>query len=160
MKNLIKRYWLCVAWICIITFILLFGSCKSNERVIEKTKVEYRTDWKDTTIYVPIPYERIVEKVPYLDTLHIENSYAYTNVWLDTATYMLNGHLVSKDCQIPNTVKLPTKTVTQTEYKTINKTIVIKEKISFFEKLKLVLLGMSIGVILLIIREFIVNLKK
>lgn len=75
-------------------------------------------------------------------------------------TFALTGHLVSKGTELSANVKVPTKTVKEIEYKTINKTIVKKEKISLFEKFKLVLLGMSIGILLVIIREIVVKLKN
>lgn len=81
------RYWLIIAWVVLLTAMLLLGGCRANpvaqNETINKEYIE-KTIWKDTTVYVPMPFERVVERVPYLDTLHIENTYAYTNVWLDT----------------------------------------------------------------------------
>lgn len=106
-------------YIIAVIILLLLASCHTTKTVIDSdrqsdsVRVEYRNivTFKDTTIYVPIPYERIVEVVPMLDTLKIESSTAYCEAWLDTALLMINGHLVSSDVPLKTNISTPINTI-------------------------------------------------
>lgn len=157
------RYWLVFCWVVLLTAMLLLGGCRANPVAQNETiNKEYfeKTIYKDSLIYVKVPYERIVEKVPYLDTLRLSSTTAEMEAWLDTTLLQITGHLVSKDCQLPANVKVEQKTIKTTEYKNIIKEVRIKEKISFFEKFRLFIFGMCLGILLVIIEEVIRQIKK
>lgn len=83
--------------ICLIVGMLSFGGCKVKEVPVE---VKYETHYidsvrlKDSIVYIPT--ERIVDIVPWYDTLHLEGEVAYSDAWIDTNYHIIQGQLVTK----------------------------------------------------------------
>ena len=92
--------------LCIIIPVLLFGlvamlsGCSVIKEVPVQTveKIEYRDSlvYVHDTLTIPIPYEKIVEVVPEIDTSYLETSVAKSTAYLDTAKRKLHHTLEQK----------------------------------------------------------------
>lgn len=92
--------------LCIIIPVLLFGlvamftGCSTLKEVPVQTveKIEYRDSlvYVHDTLTIPIPYEKIVEVVPEIDTSYLETSVAKSTAYLDTAKRKLHHTLEQK----------------------------------------------------------------
>jgi hypothetical protein len=92
--------------LCIIIPVLLFGlvamftGCSTLKEVPVQTveKIEYRDSlvYVHDTLTIPIPYEKIVEVVPEVDTSYLETSVAKSTAYLDTAKRKLHHTLEQK----------------------------------------------------------------
>lgn len=102
--------------IWIFVMLWLFSSCGTireipvqntqNTHTVDSTIIQY----KDTTIYVPVPVEIIKEITPQLDTLVMETSLAISKSFVDTTSHTLRGELKNKPhAQLEKTVYLPSK---------------------------------------------------
>lgn len=114
--------------VLLFMFCVLIASCKAPKTIVEK-EVEYvdRVEWRDTTIYVPVPIERVVNVVPMLDTLFMETSVSRAKAWVDTTSMSLNGELENKSNE---TIKYKTKW--KERVITLQKTnVVYKDKIVY-----------------------------
>lgn len=86
---------------------------------------------RDTTIYIPVPVERIVERGIPVDSSHMETSIAESDAWIDSLG-RLNHSLSNKDtvlsapAQIKDTQRADTVRVT--EYKYRDRTETIRER--------------------------------
>ena len=81
----------------LIIGVLLLGGCKVKEVPVE---VKYETHYIDSVRLVDsvvlIPTERIVDIVPWYDTLHLEAEVAYSDAWIDTNYHIIQGQLITK----------------------------------------------------------------
>lgn len=92
--------------LCIIIPVLLFGlvamftGCSTLKEVPVQTveKIEYRDSlvYVHDTLTIPVPYEKIVEVVPEIDTSYLETSVAKSTAYLDTAKRKLHHTLEQK----------------------------------------------------------------
>lgn len=92
--------------LCIIIPVLSFGlvamftGCSTLKEVPVQTveKIEYRDSlvYVHDTLTIPIPYEKIVEVVPEIDTSYLETSVAKSTAYLDTAKRKLHHTLEQK----------------------------------------------------------------
>ena len=77
--------------------LLLLGGCKVKEVPVE---VKYETNYidsvrlKDSIVYIPT--EKIVDIVPWYDTLVLESSAAISYSWIDTNYRSIQGRLINK----------------------------------------------------------------
>ena len=60
---------------------------------------------KDSTIFIQIPIERIVDVVPVYDTLKLETTLAQAEAYVDTLTHTLKGNIVNRRDSIKVVVK-------------------------------------------------------
>lgn len=92
--------------LCIIIPVLLFvliavcSGCSVIKEVPIETveKIEYRDSlvYVHDTLTIPVPYEKIVEVVPEVDTSYLETSVAKSTAYLDTAKRKLHHTLEQK----------------------------------------------------------------
>lgn len=92
--------------LCIIIPVLLFGlvamftGCSTIKEVPVQTveKIEYRDSlvYVHDTLTIPVPYEKIVEVIPEIDTSYLETSVAKSTAYLDTAKRKLHHTLEQK----------------------------------------------------------------
>lgn len=79
---------------------LLTVSCGTIKEVPVQTveKVVYRDSliYVNDTLTIPVPYEKIVEVLPEVDTSHLETSVAKSTAYLDTAKRKLHHTLEQK----------------------------------------------------------------
>lgn len=98
-----------------LTSLLLLISCSTvkyvpisdseNIHKVDSTIIQYR----DSTIFVEVPFEVIREVVPELDTLRMETSLSTSTSYLDTTTRTLKGELKNKIDPIEKIVYLSSK---------------------------------------------------
>ena len=69
--------------------------------------------WVDSTIYVQVPVERIVDVVPAYDTLKLETSLAVALSYVDTLTHTLKGTIENRQDSIRTIVKLKDRKVVE-----------------------------------------------
>ena len=100
--------------VCLIMLLMLV-SCGAVKEIPVQTieKIEYRDSliYVRDTIAVPIPYEKIVEVVPEIDTSYLETSVAKSTAYLDTAKRKLHHTL-----EQTGTIKYVYDTVHVVEY--------------------------------------------
>ena len=98
-----------------LALVLGVGGCGVTKPTTTTTQVvyEYRDSirWKDSTIYVQVPVERIVDVVPVYDTLKLETTVASASAYVDTLTHTLKGRLVNKPDSIRTIVKFKDRLV-------------------------------------------------
>jgi len=92
--------------LCIIIPVLLFvliavcSGCSVTKEIPVQTveKIEYRDSliYVRDTLTIPVPYEKIVEVVPEVDTSYLETSIAKSTAYLDTAKRKLHHTLEQK----------------------------------------------------------------
>ena len=79
---------------------LLTVSCGTIKEIPVQTveKVVYRDSliYVNDTLTIPVPYEKIVEVLPEVDTSHLETSVAKSTAYLDTAKRKLHHTLEQK----------------------------------------------------------------
>ena len=61
-----------------------------------QTVVRDSVRWKDSTIYVQVPVERIVDVVPVYDTLRLETELAHAEAYVDTLNHTLRGSIENR----------------------------------------------------------------
>ena len=99
-KDLIDLLVYLVPSIIILSMIMLFGSCRSTTQIPVQTieKIVY----KDTVIYlhdsilVKIPYEKVKEVLPVIDTSYLKTSVAESIAYVDTLKKKLHHTLTQK----------------------------------------------------------------
>lgn len=100
--------------LAILTIFAVFG-CGTTRPTTTTTQVVYQyrdsIRWKDSTIYVQVPVERIVDVVPAYDTLRLETTVARSTAFVDTTTHTLKGTLVNKPDSIRTIVKFKDRLV-------------------------------------------------
>lgn len=149
------KYWLIIAWIAMFFAMMLLGGCKSTKtEYIEKNDSVYidKIVYRDSSIFVAIPYEVVKEICPQLDTLEMETSVALSRCWVDTCTHMLKGTLTNKKNGIKTDVKIPTRYIVKTNTKYINKIVTVQKNISFLYKVQMILstiFGCMVGIYVL-----------
>lgn len=99
---------------CLFMFILLLCSCSPRiiKEIQHETLTEYkdRIEWRDTTLYVPIPLGT-GEVITHLgDTARTETSVAEAEAWVD-GSGKLHLELTNKDGTIPYTTKIPSRDI-------------------------------------------------
>lgn len=102
--------------LAILTIFAVFG-CGTTRPTTTTTQVVYQyrdsIRWKDSTILVPIPVERIVDVVPAYDTLTLETSVARSQAYVDTVTHTLKGRLINKPDSIKTIIKYQDRLVVE-----------------------------------------------
>lgn len=74
---------------------------ESETKVVYRDSLIFRTD----TVAIPVPYERVVEVVPMMDTLYMENTVAEAVAYCDTALGALRGNLTTKDVELKKEIQ-------------------------------------------------------
>lgn len=87
--------------IVLLIGMFVFQGCKVKEIPVEyKTEYRYVDSVRLKDSVVIIPTERIVDIVPWYDTLHLESSISYSDAWIDTNYHIIQGQLVNKKGQL------------------------------------------------------------
>lgn len=83
-----------------VAFLLMMVGCGTIKELPVQTieRVEYRDSliYLRDTVNIPVPYEKIVEVVPEIDTSYLETSVAKSTAYLDTAKRKLHHTLEQK----------------------------------------------------------------
>ena len=124
MKEKLKRTWVwlkfhlffddfCIfLFFCLVLFLLMLAGCKSPKST-ENTIIRYVDStivtFKDSLVEVPVPVERYVDVVNYLDTLKLETAIAKATAYADTTTKTIKGTLENKPVNLTKIVYLPSK---------------------------------------------------
>lgn len=81
----------------LIGMLLMFQGCRTQQVPVEsKTEVRIVDSVVLKDSVVIIPTERIVDIVPWYDTLHLESTVAWSDAWIDTNYHIIQGQLVNK----------------------------------------------------------------
>lgn len=133
--------------IYILSVVLMLSvSCspKIVEKVVTETVTQYRdsTVWRDTTVYVPIPFEADQAIVHVGDTSHRETSVASSDAWIG-ADGFLHHDLRNKPVCIPLALKVPERFIisearsTQEHALIKTKEVKVEKKLSWWQKFRL-----------------------
>lgn len=82
---------------CFLVWMIFLNSCKTEQIPVE---IKYETRYtdsvrlKDSIVYIPT--EKIVDIVPWYDTLVLESSAAISYSWIDTNYRSIQGRLINK----------------------------------------------------------------
>ena len=127
--------------LCIIIPVLLFGlvaiisGCSVIKEIPVQTveKIEYRDSliYVKDTLTIPVPYEKIVEVVPEVDTSYLETSVAKSTAYLDTTKRKLHHTLEQK-----GTVQIQYDTIVKVQYvdKVIEKEIPVEVEVIKYKR--------------------------
>lgn len=74
---------------------------ETETKVVYRDSLIYRTD----TVSIQVPVEKIVEVVPMMDTLYMENTVAEAEAFVDTTLRVLRGNLTSKDVKLEKEIQ-------------------------------------------------------
>ena len=102
-------------WILLVCSILCL-SCSISKPIYKEVITYKQIDsiaWHDSTIYIYIPKERIVDIVPSYDTLKLETSVAKAEAFVDTLTHSLKGSIENKKDSIKWNIKWKEKIISK-----------------------------------------------
>ncbi len=70
-----------------------------------QTVVKDSIRWRDSTIYVQVPIEKVVDVVPVYDTLRLETELAHAEAYVDTLSHTLKGSIENRKEPIKTVIK-------------------------------------------------------
>ncbi len=134
-------------WTAKVFIIGFLGLCVAacSPRIIETIKTEtiteYRdtTQWRDTTIYVPVPIGKDKAVVSVRDTSRLETQVASSIAYVDSLG--IHHTLENKAVSFPAVVMIPSRTiwlsVTTKEAQVLTRTLEVEKPLSWWQKFRI-----------------------